>query len=74
MGHGERLVCVRVALSNNDTPLPATIYEKGRKPVLQYLNAHQKAQIGNDLVAYFHAEKIGPLYYLGERQRGGWKW
>lgn len=68
-----RIVKVVAGLSR-DKIMPALIQERNKAGVYQYLNGDAKAQMGDDIVAYFAAERIGPLYYLGERQKGGWSW
>lgn len=70
--YAKRIVKVMVPLS--EKPLEATIYEKGKKPVRQFLNGDTRHQLDGDLFGYFEADKIGEVYYIGDRQFGGWRW
>lgn len=68
------IVKVMKALSPDGKNLPATIYEKNRAPIRQWLSPETREALSNELFGYFEAERIGNIYFIGERQRGGWSW
>lgn len=71
-----RLVCIRMSFSteNPEAIMQAMIYEKNKPPVWQFLNPETRKAMGDDLKAYFNAGRIGNIWFVGERQHGGWNW
>lgn len=61
------VVKVVAGLSRNRI-LPVTIHARGGKFVKrQYLSPEQRAQMGEDIAAYFEAEWINGRWWLGKR-------
>lgn len=52
-----------------DGPMPATITRLGRpgNPEYRYLTPEQRDAMGDDQIAYWHAEKIDGKWWLQER-------
>lgn len=71
-----RMALIRVERQDDidGKPQPAVINERNRAPIRQFLNLDTREQMGSDRVAYFHAEKVGNIWFIAQRQRGGWSW
>lgn len=73
VGGRQDLVCIDTAYDGAPEGM-AAIYKKNRKPTFHFLSPDTKAALGGDKKGYFLAERIGNVWFIEERQRGGWSW